>query len=87
MKIALDRSGVPIEAAAGAPTQALCPQCGGVVILRQRTRSHLSGDVSYFWRHLDHDNTGCTARFAASIRKAPGNGPTGDKARLAPEAP
>lgn len=37
MKIALDRSGVPIEAAAGAPTQTLCPHCGGVVILRQRT--------------------------------------------------
>ncbi|MFC1466391.1 MAG: hypothetical protein ACFLMY_16235 [Candidatus Brachytrichaceae bacterium NZ_4S206] len=87
MKIALDRNGIPIEAAAGAPAQALCPHCGGVVILRQRTRSHLPGDVSYFWRHLDHDNTGCTARFTVGIRKAPGKGPMDDSARQAPEAP
>jgi hypothetical protein len=55
--------------------------------LRQRTRSHLPGDVSYFWRHLDHDNTGCTARFTVGIRKAPGKGPMDDSARQAPEAP
>ncbi len=64
MKTALDQTGSLIEAAPGAPEQAICPHCGGVVILRQRSRNHLSGDVSHFWRHRDHDNVDC----AASLR-------------------
>jgi hypothetical protein len=38
-----------------------------VVILRRRSRNHLSG-VRYFWRHRDHDNVGCPARFAIGAR-------------------
>ncbi len=68
MKTALDQTGIAIEAAAGAPEQAICPHCGGVVILRRRSSHRLSSDVSHFWRHRDHDNSGCPARFAVNAR-------------------
>jgi hypothetical protein len=86
MKTALDQTGSPIEAAPGAPEQAICPHCGGVVNLRQRSSHHLSSNVSFFWRHRDHDNVGCPARFAVTIRKASGAGRMGDSPRLATEA-
>jgi hypothetical protein len=71
MKAALDQTGSLIEADAGAPGQAICPHCGAVVIPRRRRRNHPPGDVVYFWRHRDRDNTHCPARFAAGamIRK------------------
>jgi hypothetical protein len=75
MKTALDHSGSPIDAAAGQPERAICPRCGGVVVLRQRRRSHPRRGVTYFWRHQDHENAGCPARFEANIRS------TQDKAK------
>ena len=68
MRTARDHTGCPLEAAPGAPAQAICPHCGGVVILRRRSRSRLPSDVSHFWRHRDHENTGCPARFAVGAR-------------------
>lgn len=68
MKTALAQDGSPIEAGTGVPEQAICPHCGGVVILRQRSRSHPPGHVSQFWRHRDHDNVGCPARFVVGAR-------------------
>ena len=72
MKTALDKDGSVIEAEAEAPKQAVCPHCAGVVTLRQRARSSRPDDVNYFWRHQDHDNAGCPARFAAVTRKNKG---------------
>lgn len=69
MRLALDATGSPIVAQAGLPDRAVCPHCGGVVILRQRRRSQPRGDVVYFWRHLNRDNTSCPARFMAGGRK------------------
>lgn len=68
MITALDQTGVLIEAAIGAPEQAVCPHCGGVVILRRRRSHRLSSDVSHFWRHRDHDNIDCPARFVVGAR-------------------
>lgn len=50
-------------AGASAPAQAQCPYCKGLVILRTRRRSSQPGDVTYFWRHKDHNNPKCPARF------------------------
>jgi hypothetical protein len=63
MKIATNNSGVMIEACADAPKKALCPHCKGIVTLRWRRRSTQPGDVVYFWRHEDHANQRCPARF------------------------
>lgn len=71
MRTARDHTGCPLEAAPGAPEQAICPHCGGEVLLRRR-RNHPPGDVVYFWRHRDHDNAGCPARVTVGIRKAKG---------------
>ena len=64
MQSAVTIEGSLIGACANAPTTALCPRCGGVVVLRRRRRSH-DGGVTYFWRHQDHENRNCTARFTA----------------------
>jgi predicted RNA-binding Zn-ribbon protein involved in translation (DUF1610 family) len=66
MKIALDATGLPIAAAAGAPARARCPDCKAVVILRSRSRR--PGDAVYFWRHQDHVNTDCPARFSTGAK-------------------
>ena len=63
MKEALDEGGAWVHANPHAPDQALCPSCGGVVILRQRRRSKQPGDVSYFWRHQDKSHIDCPGRF------------------------
>ncbi|MCB0206928.1 MAG: hypothetical protein KDH89_19090 [Anaerolineae bacterium] len=66
MKTALDHNGSPVEAGAGQPEQARCPSCGGVVVLRRRRRGRPQQGVTYFWRHQDHENNRCPARFEAS---------------------
>ncbi|MEZ4769570.1 MAG: hypothetical protein R2844_14210 [Caldilineales bacterium] len=70
MKTALDQNGSPIEAAAGRPEQATCPHCGGVVVLRRRKRGRPQQGMTYFWRHQDHENTRCPARFEANVKNA-----------------
>jgi predicted RNA-binding Zn-ribbon protein involved in translation (DUF1610 family) len=64
MKQALDSSGRLIEASAQAPAQARCPHCGAAVILRRRQPGARSQNVTYFWRHQDHANPDCSARFS-----------------------
>jgi hypothetical protein len=63
MKYALNESSQMILAELIAPKEAICPYCKGIVILRVRQRSKKPGDATYFWRHKDHNNTHCPARF------------------------
>jgi DNA-directed RNA polymerase subunit RPC12/RpoP len=64
MKHALDPSDRLIEASAQAPAQARCPHCGAPVILRRRQPGNRSQEMTYFWRHQDHANPDCSARFS-----------------------
>ena len=73
MDYAIGEDGSPIRAKAGAPERALCPECGGPMILRHRQRSSHPGDVTYFWRHQDNTNLHCHARFSVTV----GVGPNG----------
>ena len=59
----------PIAAAADAPTQAICPHCGGQVTLRCRHR--MNGTAVYFWRHLDNHNRECSSRSHAATASPP----------------
>jgi hypothetical protein len=52
--------GQMVEAAPGAPSEALCPCCLGNLTLRKRRR--MSGELSYFWRHRAYENPDCPAR-------------------------
>jgi hypothetical protein len=63
MKFALNDSSQMILAEGIAPKEAICPYCKGIVILRIRHRSKEPGDSTYFWRHKDHNNIHCPARF------------------------
>ena len=63
MQYATDESKALILAEAIAPKKAICPYCKGIVILRVRRRSKKPGDETYFWRHQDHANLKCPARF------------------------
>jgi DNA-directed RNA polymerase subunit RPC12/RpoP len=62
MKIALTPEGKQIEASAAAPAQAVCPHCGGVVLLRGR-RVMGSDEKSYYWRHAPGSDPNCPARY------------------------
>jgi hypothetical protein len=55
MKTAVSSHGQPIAASPSAPGTAVCPNCGGVVMLRVRRLMANSGN-SYYWRHLDDDH-------------------------------
>jgi len=55
MKTAVSSNGKPLVAAPGAPAQAICPKCGGLVTLRVRKLMANSGTSSY-WRHEDDDH-------------------------------
>lgn len=55
MKTAVSSCGSIVAASLGAPVQAICPKCGGVVILRVR-RLMANGGNSYYWRHVDDDH-------------------------------
>jgi hypothetical protein len=66
MDWAVDDTGSPVRATAGAQGRALCPLCGGPMILRRRQRSDRPGDVTYFWRHQDNTNLDCQARSSVT---------------------
>lgn len=51
---------IPMPAAADAPTQAVCPDCGGVVM--RRCRRSMDGKMTYFWRHRDNRDRRCRGR-------------------------
>ena len=55
MKTAVSSYGKPVAASHSAPTEAICPKCGGAVMLRVRRLMANSGN-SYYWRHLDDDH-------------------------------
>lgn len=60
MKTALSGTGEIIEAGAGVPENATCPLCGRRVTLRKRRT--MSGEVTYFWRHVDYKSKSCAKR-------------------------
>ena len=55
MKTAVSSNGAQLVAASGAPASAICPKCGGLVILRARRLMANSGNT-YYWRHQDDDH-------------------------------
>ena len=61
MKIALTPEGAPIEASPDAPDQAICPHCGGVVLLRGR-KVMGGNQKSYYWRHTNNSDPDCPGR-------------------------
>jgi hypothetical protein len=61
MKTAQTTDGQLVEAAPGAPRQAICPQCGGVLTLRSR-RTMDNGHKTFFWRHPSNSHRDCRAR-------------------------
>jgi len=64
MKIALTPEGAPIEASPDAPAQAICPHCGGIVLLRGR-KVMGSNQKSYYWRHVNNSNPNCPGQSRA----------------------
>ncbi len=74
MKIAHSSSGEPIVADAGAPAQAVCPHCGGRLILRSR-RLMGSMKLTYYWRHGSNRNLRCDRRSRPSFLSRPNGGP------------
>jgi len=52
MKTAVSSCGHVVAASELAPIEAICPKCGGLVILRMRRLMANSGN-SYYWRHVD----------------------------------
>ncbi|MFN2190459.1 MAG: hypothetical protein ACK2T3_16975 [Candidatus Promineifilaceae bacterium] len=61
MKVACTASGEQITANPTAPRQAVCPVCGGTLILRSRKTMN-NGQKTFFWRHRSNRNTHCSAR-------------------------
>jgi hypothetical protein len=61
MKEALLPNGTAVAASATAPTEATCPHCGGVLLLRQR-RTMSQSVVAFYWRHASNQNLKCRAR-------------------------
>lgn len=61
MKQARLKNGQSVTASAQAPTQAICPICGGIVTLRHRHLMNHAG-TTYYWRHLRNLNRDCRAR-------------------------
>jgi hypothetical protein len=62
VKIATLKNGKPVTASKSAPDQAICPICGGMVILRKRKKMG-SSELTYFWRHKDGKNIECPQRW------------------------
>lgn len=60
MKTAVSVAGKPLVAAGTAPKTAICPNCGGTVILRRRRL--MGGSVTYYWRHRDNRRMDCYER-------------------------
>ncbi len=65
MKVAKTDDGDQVEASESAPKEAICPYCGGIVILRGR-RLMGQDKKSYFWRHQDNKNMNCPGRSRSS---------------------
>ncbi|MCB9009712.1 MAG: hypothetical protein H6656_20495 [Ardenticatenaceae bacterium] len=61
MKVANLPDGTAVEATESAPQEAICPHCGGVLLLRQR-RTMKKSVVAFYWRHSSNQNLNCTAR-------------------------
>ena len=61
MKVAQTENGEQVEASESAPQEAICPFCGGLVILRGR-RLMGNNNKAYFWRHRDNKNMNCRGR-------------------------
>ncbi|WP_420632167.1 hypothetical protein [Candidatus Leptofilum sp.] len=61
MKEAILPDGTAITAAEDAPSEAICPQCSGVLLLRQR-RTMKKSVVAFYWRHTSNQNLNCKAR-------------------------
>ena len=51
----------PITAGPNAPTTAICPACGGAVVLRKRKR--MDGETTYFYRHKQGQGEDCPHRY------------------------
>jgi len=55
MKTAVTSNGKRVVASQASPDFAVCPTCGGGVVLRAR-RLMANAGHSYYWRHLDDDH-------------------------------
>jgi hypothetical protein len=55
MKTAVSSCGMSLAATCSAPAQAICPKCGGVVILKARKLMANAGNT-YYWRHAQDDH-------------------------------
>jgi len=65
MKTAKTVDGKEIVADKISPKLAICPYCGGEVVLRGR-KIMGSKEKSYFWRHLDNQNRNCPGRVRSA---------------------
>ena len=61
MKVALTHEGIEVVAQPSAPEKAICPNCGGELLLRSRRQMN-NGGCTYFWRHKSNHNRHCSAR-------------------------
>ncbi|MCP5095934.1 MAG: hypothetical protein GY943_10310 [Chloroflexi bacterium] len=83
MKQAITVDGRLLIASDDAPSEAVCPHCGGTVRLRRRRRMNNEG-TSYFWRHLSNTNQDCRARSRAhTIQFTPKKSPLPSKKKAA----
>lgn len=64
MQLAQTLDGEKIAATAQAPKEAICPYCGGELILRSRKGMN-NGKSTYYWRHHSNQNRHCSARYKA----------------------
>lgn len=55
MKTAVSSNGRKLVASRTSPNTAVCPKCGGTVILKSRRLMANAGNT-YYWRHKDNDH-------------------------------
>lgn len=65
MKTAVNRLGEPVKADGAVEDRAVCPYCGGVVVLRRRRV--MGGEPVAYWRHQDNRDTTCPGRSGRVI--------------------
>lgn len=70
MKTALNQQGNVVLASVSAPEHAVCPICGGPVMLRTR-KLMANGGTIYFWRHRDNQIVCRRPRPVMHVRYAP----------------
>lgn len=56
MKTAVTANGKKLIASQASPEKAICPKCGGAVILKARKLMANAGNT-YYWRHSDNNHT------------------------------